>query len=40
MKKKSISTESVVSQIEDIVASDIDDEKVMMSNDGILQVEG
>ena len=31
MKKKSISTESIVSQIEDIVTSDIDDEKVMMS---------
>ncbi len=31
MKKKSISTESRVSQIEDIVVSDIDDEKVMMS---------
>lgn len=31
MKKKNISTESRVSQIEDIVASDIDDEKVMMS---------
>jgi hypothetical protein len=31
MKKNNISTESVVSQIEDIVASDIDDEKVMMS---------
>jgi hypothetical protein len=29
--KKSISTESIVCQIEDIVASDIDDEKVMMS---------
>ena len=28
---KSISTESIVNQIEDIVASDIDDEKVMMS---------
>jgi hypothetical protein len=31
MKKKIISTESIISQIEDIVASDIDDEKVMMS---------
>ena len=31
MKKKIISTESVVSPIEDIVVSDIDDEKVMMS---------
>jgi hypothetical protein len=31
MQKKNISTESIVSQIEDIVASDIDDEKVMMS---------
>lgn len=31
MKKKNISTESIVSQNEDIVASDIDDEKVMMS---------
>jgi hypothetical protein len=31
MKKKNISTESIVKQIEDIVASDIDDEKVMMS---------
>ena len=31
MKKKSISTDSVVSPIEDIVVSDIDDEKVMMS---------
>jgi hypothetical protein len=31
MNKKNISTESVVNQIEDIVASDIDDEKVMMS---------
>ena len=31
MKKNNISTESVVHQIEDIVASDIDDEKVMMS---------
>ncbi len=31
MKKKNISTESRVSQIEDIVVSDIDDEKVMMS---------
>ncbi len=31
MKKNSITTESVVHQIEDIVASDIDDEKVMMS---------
>jgi hypothetical protein len=31
MKKKNISTESIVNQNEDIVASDIDDEKVMMS---------
>lgn len=31
MKKNNISAESVVCQIEDIVASDIDDEKVMMS---------
>ena len=31
MKKKIISTDSVVSPIEDIVVSDIDDEKVMMS---------
>ena len=31
MKKKSISTESIVNQIEDIVASNIDDEVVMMS---------
>ena len=31
MKKQNISPESRVSQIEDIVASDIDDEKVMMS---------
>lgn len=31
MKKKNISTESIVSQIDEIVASDIDDEKVMMS---------
>jgi len=31
MTKKSISLESRVSQIEEIVASDIDDEKVMMS---------
>jgi len=31
MKKKNISTESIVRQVEDIVASDIDDEKVMMS---------
>ncbi|MDD5170350.1 MAG: lasso peptide biosynthesis PqqD family chaperone [Syntrophales bacterium] len=31
MTKENISTESIVSQIEDIVASDIDDEKVMMS---------
>jgi hypothetical protein len=31
MKKKNISTDSVVSPIEDIVVSDIDDEKVMMS---------
>ena len=31
MKKKSISADSVVSSIEDIVVSDIDDEKVMMS---------
>ncbi len=31
MKNKSILTESIVSQIEDIVASDIDDEVVMMS---------
>jgi hypothetical protein len=31
MRNNSISTESVVCQIEDIVASDIDDEKVMMS---------
>jgi hypothetical protein len=30
-EKKIISTESVVSPIEDIVVSDIDDEKVMMS---------
>jgi hypothetical protein len=29
--KENISPDSVVSQIEDIVASDIDDEKVMMS---------
>jgi hypothetical protein len=29
--KKSVSGESVVCQVEDIVASDIDDEKVMMS---------
>jgi hypothetical protein len=31
MKKQNISMDSVVYQIEDIVASDIDDEKVMMS---------
>ena len=31
MKKNNISMESRVSQIEEIVASDIDDEKVMMS---------
>lgn len=31
MKKNSISTESVVSRVEDIVVGDIDDEKVMMS---------
>lgn len=31
MKKNNISTESIVGQIEDIVAGDIDDEKVMMS---------
>ena len=31
MKKKDISTESIVNQIEDIIASDIDDEVVMMS---------
>lgn len=31
MKEKNISTESIVNRIEDIVASDIDDEKVMMS---------
>ncbi|MEI8355126.1 MAG: lasso peptide biosynthesis PqqD family chaperone [Deltaproteobacteria bacterium] len=31
MKNKNISTGSIVHQIEDIVASDIDDEKVMMS---------
>lgn len=31
MDKKNISLESRVSQIEDIVVSDIDDEKVMMS---------
>lgn len=31
MKKQNISVESIVGQIEDIVASDIDDEKVMMS---------
>ena len=31
MKKKDISTGVMVCQIEDIVASDIDDEKVMMS---------
>ena len=31
MPKKNISMESVVNQIEDIVASDIDDEVVMMS---------
>ncbi len=31
MEKINISAESVVSQIEEIVASDIDDEKVMMS---------
>lgn len=31
MKEKNISTESIVNKIEDIVASDIDDEKVMMS---------
>ena len=29
--KKNISTESIVSQTEDIVANDIDDEKVMMN---------
>ena len=31
MTKNNISAESIVIQIEDIVASDIDDEKVMMS---------
>ncbi len=31
MIKKSVSTESIVHQVEEIVASDIDDEKVMMS---------
>ena len=31
MKKNNISTKSIVNQIEDIVASDIDDEVVMMS---------
>jgi hypothetical protein len=31
MNKENISLDSMVSQIEDIVASDIDDEKVMMS---------
>lgn len=31
MKEKTISTESVVNWADDIVASDIDDEKVMMS---------
>jgi hypothetical protein len=31
MNTMSISTESIISKIEDVVASDIDDEKVMMS---------
>lgn len=31
MKKKTISTASVVGQSKDIIASDIDDEKVMMN---------
>ena len=31
MEKKNISTKSIVRQIDDIVARDIDDEKVMMS---------
>jgi hypothetical protein len=31
MKRENLSIKSVVSQIEDIVASDIDGEKVMMS---------
>jgi hypothetical protein len=31
MERNVISTESIICQIEDIVASDIDDEKVMMS---------
>jgi hypothetical protein len=31
MKKGKISTESIVNRIEDILASDVDDEKIMMS---------
>jgi hypothetical protein len=33
MKSKTISTNSIIEQNKDIVASDIDDEKVMMSMD-------